>query len=354
MKYTALLLLPLFIFTYSCGNDEETPNNQMQITGVTVIESNRAGYAFDEAYIDHPKAKISLLCKDRIVSDSMPFICVLSINLTEGASSIPVSGSSLQFDSIDDFQTITVTGSDGTSTVYNVFLRDNQLPNADLTDWYLTPGSDNRPYLECGLSASSTIWATANFGTSAYRIYGTLPDTINGNNVRAKITTGGNSFMPILAGTLFTGTFDINGAIEHPTDPTQATDFGIPYTLRPVAIKFNYSYVPGTHLILSTLKNPSNIWGGFNVDTLDGEDMFAAYAYLEIRNGDTKTEIARAELELGVEQANMTSLTLPFEYTSNEHPTHISVVFSSSKEGAIFKGAVGSTLIVDDIELIYE
>jgi hypothetical protein len=35
-------------------------------------------------------------------------------------------------------------------------------------------------------------------------------------------------------------------------------------------------------------------------------------------------------------------------------PTHITFVASSSFGGADFAGAVGSTLIVDDIEMVYE
>ena len=35
-------------------------------------------------------------------------------------------------------------------------------------------------------------------------------------------------------------------------------------------------------------------------------------------------------------------------------PTHITFVASSSFDGAFFAGAVGSVLVVDDVEMVYE
>ena len=97
------------------------------------------------------------------------------------------------------------------------------------------------------------------------------------------------------------------------------------------------------------------ILGGFTVDTLlDGTDEFSFWADLEVRNGDNVRNIGRAELKSSETVEDLTEISIPFVYTSEEKPTHISVVFASSTAGGDFKGAVGSTLIVDDLELIYE
>lgn len=46
--------------------------------------------------------------------------------------------------------------------------------------------------------------------------------------------------------------------------------------------------------------------------------------------------------------------TLPVVYTApNKIPTHIAIVFSSSKSGDIFLGAPGSTMEIDNVRLIY-
>ena len=162
-----------------------------------------------------------------------------------------------------------------------------------------------------------------------------------------------NHDRPVTAGTLFTGRFDINGAINHPTDPRQATHFGTPFSLRPVSFKFKYAYQPGDLYVRATLNNPDNIFGGFTVTELQGSDMFTAYAILERRDGSNVVEVGRAEMISGDQQNEITEVSLPFVYSSDQKPTHITVVFSSSKDGDLFTGAVGSTLTVDDVELIY-
>jgi hypothetical protein len=158
----------------------------------------------------------------------------------------------------------------------------------------------------------------------------------------------------VTAGTLYTGRFDLNGAINNPTDPRKASILGIPFVLRPVAIKFRYSYNPGEQYVKATPKNPDNIFGGFNITDIPGEDMFSIYAYLEVRHGDSNVEIGRAEISSGVLQSDLTEITIPFTYTSSSKPTHINLVMASSKDGHLYTGAVGSVLTVDDLELIYE
>jgi hypothetical protein len=81
--------------------------------------------------------------------------------------------------------------------------------------------------------------------------------------------------------------------------------------------------------------------------------MFTGYAILEKRDGSGVVEIGRAEMTSGDLQEELTEISLPFVYSSDQKPTHISVVFSSSKDGDLFTGAVGSTLLVDDVELVY-
>ena len=59
-------------------------------------------------------------------------------------------------------------------------------------------------------------------------------------------------------------------------------------------------------------------------------------------------------MESGTTGDIMTEALLTFNYTSSENPTHITIVFSSSTDGHFWRGAVGSTLVIDDLELIYE
>jgi hypothetical protein len=74
---------------------------------------------------------------------------------------------------------------------------------------------------------------------------------------------------------------------------------------------------------------------------------------MDIIEGENKTEIGRGVLESGNSDV-LSETSIPINYTSDQNPTHITVMFTSSKDGSLFTGAVGSTLIVDNLELIYE
>jgi len=58
-------------------------------------------------------------------------------------------------------------------------------------------------------------------------------------------------------------------------------------------------------------------------------------------------------LHIEKRRADFIEQTVDFVYANNEEPTHLTVVFTSSKDGDYWTGAVGSTLIVNDLELIY-
>jgi len=119
-------------------------------------------------------------------------------------------------------------------------------------------------------------------------------------------------------------------------------------------MKVKFKYLAGENYVQATLNKPDNIFGGFTVTDISGEDQCAIYAILEVRTENETTEIGRAEIYSGTTTDVLTEVSLPFEYSSSKTPTHITVVFSSSKDGDLWKGAVGSTLIVDDLELVYE
>ena len=67
------------------------------------------------------------------------------------------------------------------------------------------------------------------------------------------------------------------------------------------------------------------------------------------------TVIARGTMYFG-EQSEWRTMTVPIEDTgvSGLDITHLSVVFSSSKDGDKFVGEVGATLWVDNVVLNYE
>ena len=339
------------LLVWSCKKDDLS--SDASIVSYTVTDISRPSLNLDRIFLDETNQTISLLFADLIPADSLPVNVTATLTLSSGATSVPASGETVSLSSLDQGVKYTVTAEDGTKAEYYVMLRDNQLSNSDFEDWYTANGMNGVPYKEPGKSAVSTLWATANSGTSIYGVYGTLPIQV-GDNTVAQITTGETLMVPVTSGTIFIGKFDLNGAIDHPTDPSQSMHYGVPFSLRPSGVKFKYSYVPGSRYVKATLNDPGNIFGGFTIADIEGEDMLTFYAYLEVRDGENIREIGRADFDSGDLQETMVEKTVPFNYTSSEKPTHITVVFASSKYGAEFTGAVGSVLTVDDLELLYE
>jgi hypothetical protein len=169
--------------------------------------------------------------------------------------------------------------------------------------------------------------------------------------------------MPISAGSLFTGYFNPDNL--DPTDPEAAIEFGTPFIGRPSKLRFKYQYQPGE-------ENKDR-----NGDELNYPDMLDIYALLEIRLNGVTERLATAWFRSSDAVEDLTSMEIPFTfgeldntfpeymkppdnaYVSTDSaafalPTRITFVASSSFDGANFAGAVGSVLIVDDIEMVYD
>jgi hypothetical protein len=263
---------------------------------------------------------------------------------------------------------IIVTAEDGSTHIWTiksfVASANPQLDNGNLNDWYQT-ASD---YFEPGIDAASTIWGTGNQGTQILNRLATTPFDLGAGNRAAKLETLDNGLIPgtlgfpISAGSVFTGFFNPDNI--DPTDPQAAIDFGTPFTGRPDKLRLKYLYQPGE----------SNEDSDGNV--LSYPDMLDIYALLEIRlNGNTE-RLATAWFRSSETIDDLTTIEIDFTYGELDNsfpdymkpadnvyvspdsaafalPTHITFVASSSFDGANFAGAVGSVLIVDDVEMVY-
>ena len=348
-KIVPLLLLILLL--NSCG--EEELSSLAEILSFTIVDINTDNVNFNNVAIETENQKVYLLTSDPFNSESFPLQITPDIDISTGATITPGSGEKITFENDTINYLYVLTAEDGTEYEWYVSLLSNQLPNSDFEAWYDAKGLDGKYYKEPGMSEGTTLWATANKATSFYDVLGTIP-LKEGDNTLAKITTGETDFVPVTAGTLFTGTFDVQKTLSNPTDPQQGTFFGVPFVNRPVAMKIKYKYEPGENYIKATLNDPDDIFGGFDVTSIDGIDQCKIFSYLETRDGENSTTIGEFEFKSGDLVTDLTELILPYTYTSSEMPTHITVVFTSSTDGDKFTGAVGSTLIIDDLELIYE
>jgi len=240
-----------------------------------------------------------------------------------------------------------------------------QVPNSDFNTWYQT----SEGYYEPGESAETTVWGTGNPGTKLLGLFATTPLEIEDGNLVAKMETLYNGDLaagfgtPISAATIYTGKFDPDKISI--SDPQAAIDFGTPFAGRPESFKLNYSFVPGS-------ENKDN-----QGNPLSYSDACDIYLLLEVRNNSSSKRLATAWFRSDEKAESLTQLQFPLIYgelpadapdyakapdgqyvraDSAEFilPTHLTFVATSSFDGANFAGAVGSILIIDDLELLYE
>lgn len=218
------------------------------------------------------------------------------------------------------------------------------------------------------------IWASGNagFAVVSYKAdkydYPTTPYAYgkSGNCLKCETRTTGSMGMavgmPIAAGNLFIGEFD---GLTAMTNPLKSTRFGVPFDFIPTRLKGYYKYKEGK---VFTDKNNNPIPGRH--DTFDIYSILYEtdenVKYLDGTNFLTSPNliaIARMEPDEKKETEEWTFFDLPFEMRPGkvieesklkEGRYNVSIVLSSSIDGNLFEGAVGSTLLIDEVELVHD
>jgi hypothetical protein len=345
-----LFLLVIVILILSC-NDEKLKDAELQ--DFDIVDISILDIELIKSEIINESNRVLLYINDDLNLQSFPLTLHAELTISKGAKTSLKNGGEIIFNNSDEVYSFDIESEDGNLVSWEITLIHKQLQNSNFENWIDNKGLNGEFYKEIGSSVETSIWSTANMGTSTYSIYGTQPIIAN-NNTLVQIRTDSVKTLPLTAATLFTGTFNLSGAIANPSDPKKATIFGTPFPFSPKAFKVRYKYAAGNWYKQATLKNSNNIFGGFDEEGISGEDQCAIYAILENRNGDSVTEIAKAELYSNSTTDELIETTITFNYTSQLTPTHITVVFSSSKDGDLWRGAVGSTLVIDDLEFIYD
>ncbi len=179
---------------------------------------------------------------------------------------------------------------------------------------------------------------------------------------RATGSLGEMAGMPIAAGNLFIGTFDILNAMK---DALAATKFGTTYTHKPLAVEGWYKYTPGPKFYEDGQYTDRVDHGNMNAiffETDDNVKMLDGHADTEGWNHPAMVALASMpEIPVTTE---WTHFRLEFDYDRYGHGVDpdklaagrysISLIFSSSAGGGEFEGAPGSTLMLDEIRIINE
>lgn len=166
----------------------------------------------------------------------------------------------------------------------------------------------------------------------------------------------------VTTGSLFLGKF-----ITNLSNTLNSTKFGNEYHAKPVSFRGFYKYTPGEVFYRcespktcdKAVEDPNSVdQCAINAVLYEVTDFADESQYLT--GMDIKTSdriIATAKLEDGSAKADWTSFEIPFTYTKEYDANkkyRFAVMCSSSSDGDNFNGAPGSTLIVDDIEVIVE
>ena len=167
--------------------------------------------------------------------------------------------------------------------------------------------------------------------------------------------------MPIAAGNLFYGTFDLRNALA---DALKATQFGHPFNRKPLTVTGYYKYTPAKTVtdraskVLEDVKDSAAIYAVF----YRNHDDSGQKVVLDGSNIKTSNLIvAMADMDYVAPKEDWTEFEIKFKYLTDidldvleQNGYSLALVFSSSKQGDRFIGAIGSTLCIDKVRIICE
>ena len=375
----------------SCIKDE-APNKECD------IESAWVGGTEYEQYFYQPTEmrKETISSAETNIVFSVRSILTLStqiplhFKITDGATIEPASGS------LQDFTkgpvVYTVTSEDGEwKRTYNVTFQETPLPvekfsfeHVETQEEKTMLGGKNESHVFYELTSSSGsvepnyCWATGNTGF-AITMNGSKPEnfptysTSDGKEGRCVcLNTQSTGLIgewigkPIAAGNLFLGDFLVEYVL---TDALKATQFGIPTSNEPVRISGWYKYKPGEVYTDKDMKkypdrqDEASIYAVYYRNTdkngesyfLDGHDMAGLdnlldnpQVYKVARVASLPATDTWAQWEMFFEGRDA-----PDDIVMAQG-FNLTLVFSSSKKGDQFEGAIGSTLYIDEVQVSYE
>lgn len=236
------------------------------------------------------------------------------------------------------------------------------IPNASMEEW--SNFASNNKVLIPGGGGERSFWDSGNHGSATLSVTLTQNSTdmfhsgTQSARLRSQFVGLGGLAGKFAAGNLFAGIYKetkgTNGVIE----------FGREYNRsHPTKLKVWANYRPGKELkgnghdILENGKNDhSQIYVAFTngvvtVDTSDTNSLFNSSADYVLGYGEVTWTV-----NIG-QDGQLEEITIPIKWNNRANtvkPTHIIIVCSASKYGDFFTGCEGSTMYVDDFELIYD
>lgn len=332
--------------------------------------------------IPNNKSQISLIMSD--VKGYRNETIVPHIVVSKGATVEPASGTPVTLNNYQHF--FTVTAEDGGKRTYLVVLEPLDQLSQDFEQWDMEDaGSKGQYYIP-----SNNLWVNANSGVRLVwkKERGEYPTSLStdvrpGSTGRysAKLNTlegnenKDNDLMdiPVLSGNMYRGTFNPLIALSN---PLETTNFGQPYPDflgKPLVFKAWYKYTRGTDGYTTyDVVNGKKVRK--KIDKIDKPDIYAILykvpkgdegmktflTALDIKTSDKIVATALMEdvvdeKTLDEQMGTWNELKIPFKYKEEidytKYDYKLTIVLASSTNGAHYEGAIGSVLLVDDVEV---
>ena len=309
----------------------------------------------------------------------------LYFSLTPGATIEPVSGSPQDFS--QGPVAYTVTSEDGAWKRRYTVTFSNSVTNGtddddgltvmklDFENFRLNDKGQYYLWYENADDGETEIWASGNAGfllaksKAAPDEYPTVPDPDGYEGSGVKLVTRdtgswGKTFKkPIAAGNLFLGKFNTAFAL---TQTLKTTEMGVPFTQEPVEVTGYYKYTPGEVFTDKDMKTVPGRVDEPSIYAVFYRNQDAEGGSVVLHGDDVQTSpliVSKAQVASLPPTAEWTQFTMTFDYVGGDLQSpidrailanrgyNLALVFSSSKTGDTFEGAVGSTLYIDKVTL---
>ena len=378
MRYHQLIVSAIFALALSSCFKDEAPNAECDIIEASLHVNNPT-----DIFYNPTDTLVRVLYTDDNISFSVRRKADLTalaptFRITDGATISPASGSVHDFSKGPVIYTVTSEDKEWSRSYKVSFIpvirTSKDTLSFNFEDYHLD--SKDKYYIWCEEHEDGNMyddWATGNAGyglTNGSAGPEAYPSTVLDEGYEGKgvklVTCSTGPFgqmvkLPLAAGNLFLGTFDMSIALK---TPRLATGFGLPFDKKPKTFTGYYKYTPGEKF---QNKDESIVEGKV--------DKASVYAILYrnhdedgnpvVLNGDNVQTspliVAKAIAANIVPTDKWTQFTVDFSYLEDfdldlleNRGYNLAVVFSSSADGAFFQGAIGSTLCIDNVKIICE
>lgn len=226
-----------------------------------------------------------------------------------------------------------------------------QLTNGSFEDW-----SQEGKVMNPWSSSSTPFWGTGNPGAAAF-IGNLTTSTDQSVKGKAALLESKNAVIKLGAGNIFTGDFKLDGT-------NGILNFGRPFNSFPTALRLHYKYTSSTiNRIGQDVGDLENLRGRADSchiyialsDKAEPYEIRTKPSVRKLFDKNDRNIIAYGEFISAQSISAYKQITIPLDYRfNNRTPKQIVVVATASKYGDYFIGGEGSTLWLDEMELVYE